>query len=54
MYFQHNIIYFQTYGVYKNLVRRRASDKAFCDKVFKIASNLKYDWYKKKPCFNGL
>ena len=31
------------YADFKDLFRRRASDKVLCDKAFNIAKNLKYD-----------
>ena len=34
------------YGDFKDLTRRTASDKIFCDKAFNIAINLKYDGYE--------
>ena len=34
------------YGDFKDLARRAASDKTFCDKAFNIAKNLKYDGYQ--------
>ena len=38
-YFQHEM----AYQDFKDLSRRRASDKVLLDKAFKIAKNLKYD-----------
>ena len=35
------------YGDFKDLTRRTASDKIFCDKAFKIAKNPKYDGYQR-------
>ena len=35
-----------TYGDFKNLTRRTASDKILCHKVFDIAKNPKYDGYQ--------
>ena len=40
--FQHEM----TYGDFKDLTRRTASDKILRDKAFNIAKNLKYDWYQ--------
>ena len=40
--FQHGM----TYGHFKDLTRRTASDKAFCNKVYSIAKNRKYDGYQ--------
>ena len=40
-YFQHDI----AYGKYKDLTKRRQSDKVLRDKAFEIASNPKYDGY---------
>ena len=34
------------YRDFKDLPRRRASDKVFCDKAFNIAKNPKYDGYQ--------
>ena len=41
--FQHDM----AYGKSKYLVKRTQSDKALRDKVFKIASDLKYDGYQR-------
>ena len=41
--FQHDI----AYGKYKDLIKRRQSDKVLRDKAFKIASNPKYDEYQR-------
>ena len=35
------------YGDFKDLTRRTASDKIFCDKAFNIAKNPKYDGYQR-------
>ena len=35
------------YGDFKDLTRRRASDKILRDKAFKIAKNPKYDGYQR-------
>ena len=35
-----------TYGDFKNLTRRTASDKILCHKVFDITKNPKYDGYQ--------
>ena len=40
--FQHDM----TYGDFKDLPRRTASDKVLHDKTFNIAKNLKYDRYQ--------
>ena len=42
--FQHNI----AYGKSKDLVKRIQSDKVLNDKVFKIASDPKYDGYQRE------
>ena len=34
-----------TYGEFKDLTRRTASDKIFRDEAFSIAKNPKYDGY---------
>ena len=34
------------YGDFKDLTRRTASDKIFCDEALNIAKNLKYDVYQ--------
>ena len=36
-----------TYGDFKDLTRRTASDKVLRDKVFDIAKSLKYDGYQR-------
>ena len=41
--FQHDM----TYGDFKDLAKRTASDKVLGDKAFKIASNPKYDGYQR-------
>ena len=38
---------FSTYGDFKELARRIASDKVLRDKAFKIAKNPKYDGYQR-------
>ena len=38
--------YHMAYGKYKNLTKRKQSDKVLRDKAFKIASNPKYDEYQ--------
>ena len=35
------------YGGFKDLARRKASDKTLRDKAFNIAKNAKYDWYQR-------
>ena len=35
------------YGVFKDLAKTTAADKVLRDKVFKIASDQKYDGYKR-------
>ena len=35
-----------TYGDFKDLVRRTASDKIMCDKAFNSAKDPKYDGYQ--------
>ena len=35
-----------TYGDFKDLARRTASDKVLRDKAFNVASNPKYDGHK--------
>ena len=42
--FQHDM----AYGDFKDLTRRRASDKVLRDKAFNIAKNLKYDGYQRE------
>ena len=46
--FQHGM----TYGDFKGLARRIASDKIFCDKAFNIAKKSKIWWIWKRFCFN--
>ena len=41
--FQHDM----AYGKYKDLTKRTQSDKVLRDKAFEIASNPKYDGYKR-------
>ena len=41
--FQHDT----TYGDFKDLARRTASDKVLRDKAFNIAKNAKYDWHQR-------
>ena len=41
--FQHDM----TYGDFKDLTKRTAADKVLRDKVFKIASDQKYDGYQR-------
>ena len=41
--FQHDM----AYGDFKDLARKRASDKVLRDKAFNIAKNPKYDWYQR-------
>ena len=41
--FQHDM----AYGDFKDLARRKASDKVLRDKAFNIAKNLKYDRYQR-------
>ena len=41
--FQHDM----TYGDFKHLARRTASDKVLWDKAFNIAKNPKYDGYQR-------
>ena len=36
-----------TYEDFKDLTRRTASDKIFCDKTFNIAKNPKYNGYRR-------
>ena len=36
-----------SYGDFKDIARRRASDKVLRDKVFNIAKNPKYDGYQR-------
>ena len=36
-----------TYEDFKDLTRRTASDKIFCDKTFNIAKNPKYNGYQR-------
>ena len=42
--FQHDM----TYGDFKNLARRRASDKVLRDKAFNIAKDPKYNGYQRR------
>ena len=35
------------YGKYKDLIKRKESDKFLKDKAFKITSNIKYDGYER-------
>ena len=35
------------YGDFKDLTRRTASDKIFCNKAFNIAKNPKHDEYQR-------
>ena len=35
-----------TYGAFKDLARRTASDKIMCDKAFNSAKDPKYDGYQ--------
>ena len=44
------------YGDFKDWHRRTASNKVFCNKVFNIAKNLKYDEYQRglAPIFYNL
>ena len=35
-----------TYGYFKDLTRRTASDNILCDKALNIAKNPKYDGYQ--------
>ena len=37
-----------TYGGFKDLTPRTASDKVLKDKAFNIAKNRKYDWYQRQ------
>ena len=48
--FQHDM----DYGDFKDLTRRKASNKMLHDNTFNIAKNLKYEGYQKRSCFNGL
>ena len=41
--FQHDV----SYGDFKDLARRTASDKVLRDKAFNIAKNRKYDGYQR-------
>ena len=41
--FQHDM----AYGDFKDLARRKASDKVLRDKAFNIVKNLKYDRYQR-------
>ena len=40
--FQHDM----AYGDFKDLTRKTADDKIFCDNTFNIANNQKYDGYE--------
>ena len=42
-----------TYGDFKDLPRRTASNKILRDKAFNIAKNTKYNEHQKNSCFNG-
>ena len=42
-FFQHDV----SYGDFKDLARRTASDKVLRDKAFNIAKNRKYDGYQR-------
>ena len=48
--FQHNM----AYGKSKDLAKRIESDKVLRDKAFKIASDPKYDVYRRGLASNGL
>ena len=48
--FQHDM----AYGGFKDLIRRKASDKLLRDKAFNFAKNPKYDGHQTGSCFNGL
>ena len=48
--FQHGM----TYGDFKGLARRIASDKIFRDKAFNIAKKSKIWWIWKRFCFNPI
>ena len=37
----------RTYGYFKDLPRRTATDKVLCDRAFNIAKKSKYDGYQK-------
>ena len=43
-----------TYGDFKGLARRTASDKVLRVKAFNTAENLKKRWIPMGTCFNGL
>ena len=45
--FQHDL----TYGDFKDLARRTASDKVLRDKAFNVAKNPKYDGYQRALAF---
>ena len=42
------------YGGFKDLIRRKASDKLLRDKAFNFAKNPKYNGHQTGSCFNGL
>ena len=42
------------FGDFKDLTRRTASDKIFCNKTFDIAKNPKYDGCQRGLASNGL
>ena len=42
-----------TYGDFKDLAKRTASDRVLRDKVFNIAKNPEYKWISKRSCFYG-
>ena len=48
--FQHNM----AYGDFKHLAKRAIADKVLRDKVFKIASDQKYDGISKRISFDGI
>ena len=49
--FQHDM----TYGAFKDMKRRTASDRSLRDKAFNIAKNPKYYGYQRRlTCFYGL
>ena len=43
-----------TYGDFKDLAKRTASDKVLRYKALNVAKNAKYNGYQKRPCFYGL
>ena len=44
-----------TYGAFKDMKRRTASDRSLRDKAFNIAKNPKYYGYQRRlTCFYGL